>query len=97
MTVAKMNFFKVSCFSDVSSEELIKSSMECRDFVDEAKDYYLIPDRRANLDPFKLRGRCCMELMGHIYVIGGLTSAGDSVNFVEHFDCGLQVNIKIFL
>ena len=85
-------------FSDVvSSNELIKSSHDCRDYVDEAKDFYLIPERRASIDPVKLRGRCCKELVGHIYVIGGLTSAGDSVNFVEHLDCLNEVYIVFIM
>ncbi len=75
----------------VSGNELIKSSLECRDYVDEAKDFYLLPERRSSIEPTKLRGRCCKELVGHIYIIGGLTSAGDSVNSVELFDCATEV------
>jgi len=88
MSCVRFPLLRPPFLSDVvSCNELIKSSHECRDLVDEAKDFYLIPERRASIDPMKLRGRCCKELQGHIYVIGGLTSAGDSVNFVEHFDC----------
>ena len=47
-----------------------------RDLVDEAKDYHLMPERRALLQTFKTRPRCCTDVVGIIYAVGGLTSSG---------------------
>lgn len=49
---------------------------DCRDLVDEAKDYHLMPDRRGKLHSFKTRPRCCSDVAGVIYAVGGLTSLG---------------------
>uniref|UniRef100_A0A8D2PVP9 Kelch like family member 18 n=1 Tax=Zosterops lateralis melanops TaxID=1220523 RepID=A0A8D2PVP9_ZOSLA len=57
-----------------------------RDLVDEAKDYHLMPERRPHLPAFKTRPRCCTSIAGLIYAVGGLNSAGDSLNVVEVFD-----------
>uniref|UniRef100_A0A0K8TE04 Kelch-like protein diablo n=1 Tax=Lygus hesperus TaxID=30085 RepID=A0A0K8TE04_LYGHE len=70
----------------VATEELIRSSHECRDLLDEARDYHLMPERRALLPGFKTRPRCCNYIMGHIFAVGGLTKSGDSVSTVEVFD-----------
>nr|XP_014340896.1 PREDICTED: kelch-like protein 18 [Latimeria chalumnae] len=56
------------------------------DLVDEAKDYHLMPERRPHLPAFKTRPRCCTSIAGLIYAVGGLNSAGDSLNVVEVFD-----------
>ncbi|GAB1603448.1 kelch-like protein 18 [Argonauta hians] len=70
----------------VAPEELIKSSIPCRDLLDEAKDYHLMPERRPLLQTFKTRPRCCTDIPGIIYAVGGLTSSGDSLSTVECFD-----------
>ncbi|XP_073998112.1 kelch like family member 18 [Rhodnius prolixus] len=70
----------------VATEELIRTSHECRDLVDEARDYHLMPERRPLLQSFKTRPRCCNYIMGHIFAVGGLTKTGDSVSTVEVFD-----------
>ena len=44
--------------------------------MDEAKDYHLMPDRRGKLHSFKTRPRCCSDVAGVIYAVGGLTSLG---------------------
>jgi len=49
----------------------------CRDLLDEAKDYHLMPDRRGKLHTFKTRPRCCSDVAGVIYAVGGLTSLGE--------------------
>jgi len=49
----------------------------CRDLLDEAKDYHLMPDRRGKLHTFKTRPRCCSDVAGVIYAVGGLTSLGN--------------------
>jgi len=49
---------------------------DCRDLLDEAKDYHLVPDRRGRFHTFKTRPRCCSDVAGVVYAIGGLTSLG---------------------
>ncbi|XP_074652354.1 kelch-like protein 18 [Tubulanus polymorphus] len=70
----------------VAMVDLIKTSLRCRDLVDEAKDYHLMPERRPLLQTFKRRPRCCTDIVGMIYAVGGLTSSGDSLCTVEAFD-----------
>ncbi|XP_042202816.1 kelch-like protein 18 [Callorhinchus milii] len=70
----------------VQQDELVRSCHKCRDLVDEAKDYHLMPERRPHLPSFKTRPRCCTSIAGLIYAVGGLNSAGDSLNVVEVFD-----------
>ena len=70
----------------VQTETLIKGSHACRDLVDEAKDYHLMPERRPLLQSFRTRPRCCLDAAGIIYAVGGLTKAGDSLSTVETYD-----------
>ncbi|KAJ4448640.1 hypothetical protein ANN_00030 [Periplaneta americana] len=70
----------------VAVEELIRTSHECRDLLDEARDYHLMPERRSLLQSFRTRPRCCNYIMGHIFAVGGLTKSGDSLSTVEVFD-----------
>ncbi|KAK6491055.1 kelch-like protein 18 isoform X1 [Huso huso] len=75
----------------VQQEDLVRCCHKCRDLVDEAKDYHLMPERRPHLLAFKTRQRCCTSIAGLIYAVGGLNSAanfyaGDSLNVVEMFD-----------
>ncbi|GLG94694.1 hypothetical protein R5R35_004288 [Gryllus longicercus] len=70
----------------VAAEELIRSSHECRDLLDEARDYHLMPERRPLLQSFRTRPRCCNYIIGHIFAVGGLTKSGDSLSTVEVYD-----------
>ncbi|KAG0720951.1 Kelch-like protein 18 [Chionoecetes opilio] len=70
----------------VGTENLIRSSHECRDLLDEAKDYHLMPERRPLLQSFRTRPRCCNDIVGLIYAVGGLTKSGDSLSTVEVYD-----------
>lgn len=70
----------------VFTEELVRTSHRCRDLLDEAKDYYLMPERRPLLQSFRARPRCCNDIVGMIYAVGGLTKTGDSMSTVEVFD-----------
>lgn len=70
----------------VATEELIRTSHRCRDLLDEAKDYHLMPERRPLLQSFRTRPRCCNDVVGMIYAVGGLTKSGDSLSTVEVFD-----------
>jgi len=70
----------------VSPEEMIRSSLECRDLLDEVRDYHLMPERRAQLKSFKSEPRCCKDLVGVIYAVGGQTKSGNSLSTVEVYD-----------
>ena len=63
----------------VAAEELIRSSHQCRDLLDEARDYHLMPERRPLLKSFKFKPRCCKDLVGVIYAVGGQTKSGNSL------------------
>jgi len=59
--------------------------MECRDLIDEAKNYHLMPERRSNFNSiFKINIRVCTEMPGNIYVLGGLNQIQPST--VEFYD-----------
>lgn len=70
----------------VATEDLIRSSHQCRDLLDEAKDFHLMPERRGLVQSFRTRPRCCDYIIGQIYAVGGLTKSGDSVSTVEIYD-----------
>lgn len=60
----------------VAVEELIRSSHKCRDLLDEAKDYHLMPERRELLQSYRTRPRGNEFVRGEIYAVGGLTKTG---------------------
>jgi kelch-like protein 18 len=70
----------------VATEELIRSSHTCRDLLDEAKDYHLMPERRELLQSYRTRPRGNEFLRGEIYAVGGLTKSGDAVSTVEIYN-----------
>ncbi|XP_071942041.1 kelch-like protein 18 isoform X1 [Antedon mediterranea] len=75
----------------ISTEDLVKSCHRCRDLVDEAKDYHLMPERRTLLQGPRTKPRCCNDIAGVIYAVGGLTKAdpfltGESLRTVEFFE-----------
>ncbi|XP_017076911.2 kelch-like protein 18 [Drosophila eugracilis] len=70
----------------VAREELIRSSHQCRDLLDEAKDFHLMPERRGLLQSFRTRQRSGEFFTGQIYAVGGLASTGESVSTVEIYD-----------
>jgi len=70
----------------VAPEEMIRSSHQCRDLLDEARDYHLMPERRPLLKSFKSKARCCKDLVGVIYAVGGQTKSGNSLSTVEVYD-----------
>lgn len=70
----------------VATEELIRTNHQCRDLLDEAKDYHLMPERRELLQSYRTTPRGNDFIRGHIYAVGGLTKNGDAVSTVEIFD-----------
>lgn len=70
----------------VATEDFIRTSHQCRDLLDEAKDFHLMPERRGLVQSFRTRPRCCDYIFGQIYAVGGLTKSGESVSTVEIYD-----------
>lgn len=70
----------------VATEDLIRTSHQCRDLLDEARDYHLMPERRELVQSFRTRRRCGDFIIGQIYAVGGLTKNGESVSTVEIYD-----------
>jgi len=75
LSTVRMPLLKPSFLVDqVAQNPLVRNSIECRDLVDEAKNYYLIPERRYALrSSFKTKARC-NEVSGIVYALGGLNS-----------------------
>ena len=48
----------------VASDELIRASHKCRDLVDEARDYHLMPERRSLMQSFRTKPRRCRDVIG---------------------------------
>ncbi|XP_074040860.1 kelch like family member 18 [Leptinotarsa decemlineata] len=69
----------------VRNEDQIRYSIQCRDLVDEALTFHLIPERRALIQSFRTEPRVC-DIKGYIYVVGGLNRHGDSLSTVEYYD-----------
>lgn len=67
----------------VASEPLVRESLPCRDLLDEARNYHLMPERRLLLQSPRCQPR---TTYGVIYAVGGLTRNGDSVSTVEVYD-----------
>ena len=87
LSCVRMPLLKPQYLSDkVASEELIKNSHKCRDLLDEAKDFHLMPERRSLLVSFRTRPRKCKETAGIIYAVGGQTKSGNSLKTVEVYD-----------
>ena len=47
----------------VAKEELIRSCHRCRDLVDEAKDFHLLPERRSMIKSYRCRPRCFTDVV----------------------------------
>lgn len=73
----------------IDVDNLIRSNMNCRDFLDEAKNYHLLPEQRAQLRTDRMKPR--KSMMGTLYAIGG-KEAGETIsNTVESYS--LQSNV----
>ena len=69
----------------VQMDPAAKSCLSCRDLVDKAKDYHLMPERRSQFPPNMIQPRYCSEIQDVIYAVGGVTSAGEALNTVERY------------
>ncbi|PAA93131.1 hypothetical protein BOX15_Mlig022395g1, partial [Macrostomum lignano] len=75
--------------ADISKDPVFRNSLECRDLLDDAKAYFLLPERRfGQLSSMRTQPRSCLSACGCIYAVGGLTSSGDSISTVECYDPG---------
>lgn len=71
--------------SKVSSEPLVRQNENCRDLVDEAKDYLLLPEQRSKLSGPRTIPRRPMVSDDVLYAVGGWCS-GDAISLVEKYN-----------
>ena len=71
--------------SHVSSEPLIRRNESCRDLVDEAKDYLLLPSHRAQHRGARTRPRKHVQPNEVLFAVGGWCN-GDAINMVEKYN-----------
>ncbi|RXM31857.1 Kelch-like protein 20, partial [Acipenser ruthenus] len=69
----------------VGSDPLIKSDEECRDLVDEAKNYLLLPQERPLMQGPRTRSRKPIRCGEVLFAVGGWCS-GDAISSVERYD-----------
>lgn len=69
----------------VTNELLIKSNLECRDLVDEAKNQLLVPSERAERRGVRVEPRRSCVYGDFIFAVGGWCS-GDAIASVERLD-----------
>ncbi|EJW79909.1 kelch domain-containing protein family protein, partial [Wuchereria bancrofti] len=87
LTCVRMPLLKPHFITDhVASHPFIRECLDCRDLIDEAKDYHLMPERRKFFKKFRTKQRCCFDVPGLIFAVGGLTNSGDSLSTVEMYD-----------
>ena len=73
----------------IDVDSLIRSNMTCRDLLDEAKNYHLLPEQRAQLRTDRMKPR--KSMMGTLYAVGG-KEAGETIsNTVECYRFALCV------
>ncbi|CAG0917233.1 unnamed protein product [Notodromas monacha] len=70
----------------VAVDEFVRNSLRCRDLLDEARDFHLMPERRCLLQTLRTKPRACNDVVGLIYAVGGLGKSGDSLSTVEYYD-----------
>ena len=71
--------------SRVSGEPLVRQNEACRDLVDEAKDYLLLPEQRAQLQGPRTVPRRPMRSDDVLFAVGGWCS-GDAISLVEKYN-----------
>ncbi|XP_063727897.1 kelch-like protein diablo [Symsagittifera roscoffensis] len=69
----------------VSSDHLVKNDESCRDLVDEAKNYLLLPNERAQMEGPRTRPRKPVKRGEVLFAVGGWCS-GDAISSVEGYD-----------
>ena len=73
----------------VEKEELIRQDIACRNLLDEAKNFHMLPERRAKLRGLQ-KARPRRSTFGSLFSVCGMDSTGHSVRTVERYDfhCG---------
>ena len=71
--------------SHVGMEPLIRSCEACRDLVDEAKDYLLLPEQRSRLQGPRTKPRHPIQSNEVMFAVGGWCS-GDAISLVERYN-----------
>ena len=70
--------------TEVETHQYVKKSLECRDLLDEAKNFHLMPDQYWH------NPRTCFQprksTVGVLFAIGGRGAVGEPFNSVECFD-----------
>ncbi len=69
---------------EVDSEPLVKQSIECRDLVDEAKHYHLMPEQR-DVRSTNPRFTPRKSTVGKVYAVGGKESSESITRSVETY------------
>jgi kelch-like protein 20 len=69
----------------VSNDPLIKQDQMCRDLIDEAKDWHLLPNERTANQTLRTRPRKPYVTGEVLFAVGGWCS-GDAISSVEMYD-----------
>ena len=69
----------------VGNEPLIKQDQSCRDLIDEAKDYHLLPQERSLIQSARTKPRKPFVTGEVLFAVGGWCS-GDAISSVEMYD-----------
>ncbi|CAF1190894.1 unnamed protein product [Adineta steineri] len=69
----------------VGSDPLIRADQTCRDLIDEAKDYLLLPQERSSMQGPRTRRRKPIKTSEVLLAVGGWCS-GDAIASVEMYD-----------
>lgn len=71
--------------SRVGTEPLVRQDEDCRDLVDAAKNYLLLPEQRSQLEGPHTRPRRPMKSDDVLFAVGGWCS-GDAISMVERYN-----------
>lgn len=69
----------------VGNDPLIKQDQTCRDLIDEAKDYHLLPLDRSSMQGPRTKPRKPFLMIEVLFAVGGWCS-GDAISSVEMYD-----------
>ncbi|XP_074621163.1 kelch-like protein 18 [Acropora palmata] len=69
---------------EVEKEELIRQDIACRNLLDEAKNFHMLPDRRSKLGSQKSRPR--KSTFSKLFSVCGMDSTGHPLRTVEQYN-----------
>lgn len=70
---------------EVEKEDLIRQDIACRNLLDEAKNFHMLPDRHKKFTSYKKMSPR-RSTFGALYSVCGMDSTGHSVRTVERYD-----------